>query len=147
MPYKGIYNLLKETGRIREEIIRNNPHRVNAKAMGYMWEGEMTAMLLDGTHVRFYFWHHFHDDDGDTWYPSETDLANAWRAKFVPSEPKIDSKSVSASDHTIYSEDGEHVFISKTGFFPDFYDTKRKSATARINDGTWKDDSDIWQFI
>src|SRR5690348_16160971 len=63
--------LLKEAQLIQTETFRQKLSRRREKTMGYMWEAEMEVKLIDGLRLIFYFWHHFHDDDGEEWYPSQ----------------------------------------------------------------------------
>lgn len=141
---KGLYILLKENGRIQSERRTSGPYRSRGKAMGYMWEGEMEVTLNEGAKVTFHFWHHCHDDDGsDHWFPSDKELANMWRAKFVPVGPEANSKSVDACWHSFYV--GDHIYVSKIGTFHG--KRTEEEILAKIRDGSWKEDSDLWCIV
>lgn len=141
---KGLYMLLKENGRIQSETRTSGPYRSREKAMGFMWEGELEVTLTEGAKVRFYFWHHCHDDDGsDEWFPSESMLNQMWRPKFVPIGPSADSKRVDASWHTFYV--GDHIYVSKLGTFASA--RNKEDIIKTIEDGSWKDDADLWCII
>ena len=143
MSEKSLYQRFKEAQLIQSETVSQKPGRMRAKAMGWMWEAEMEVILTDGLRFIFYFWHHFHDDDGDEWSPSEKQLDAAWSTKFVPKTQSPTSKLTDAYWHTFY-KDG-HVYISKKGTFGG--KRIKEEIIQEITDGSWESDPDLWMLI
>ena len=141
--HKGLYVLLKENDRIECERITLGPFRSRQKAMGYMWESQKEVTLKGGAVVHFYFWHHFHGDDGSdasyNWICSEKRLTTIWRPRFVPISPEPGTKSVDASWH-LFSVDG-HFYVSKLGTFSSIRD--ENEIIKKIQDGSWNEDADL----
>ena len=143
MATKSLYISLKENGLIKEERYISEPSRRRAKTMGYMWAGELEVILSDGLRMIFFFCHHCHDDDGETWYPSQKELDSFWTPKFVPQEKSPEAILIDANWHLIYT--GGKIYVSKIGFFSN--KRNMEEVTKSIQDGTWIDDSDLWCLI
>lgn len=140
---KSLYLTLKEENLIQSETFIKPPTRSREKAMGFMWEGGMEVLLKNGLKVIFQMWHHCHDDDGESWYPSQTMLDSFWTTQFVPSERSASSNLVDACWHSF--KVGSHFYISKTGTFSNVRD--RNSIIQSVQDDTWGYDSDLWRLI
>ena len=131
-----MYKALKESGKIQSVAIRRQPRRDRAKAHGYMWDGEMKATLVDGTMIICDIWHHCHDDTGNDWYPSESELDSMWSVKNISD----DSGKFYDTYWNTFVWDG-HWYLSKLGTF----DRKRskEEILAAIKDGSWVNDPDL----
>lgn len=141
---RSLYLRLKGKDLIQEEKMTMQPGRRREKVMGFMWEGEMELVTKDGLKFKFFFWHHFHDDDGESWYPSQKELDEAWTTRFVPEERSPTAKLCDASWHTIYHDD--HIYVSKKGTFG-FEGKKKEDIVASIQNGSWELDPDLWMLI
>jgi len=119
------------------------PTRDRAKAMGFMWKGEIEVITIENLQLIFHMWHHFFADDGESFVPSKKALDAAWSIKFIPSS-REGKELVDAGWHTIY--EGDHVYISEKGWFG--FDARTKSEIVSIiKDGSWVNDSDIWMLL
>jgi hypothetical protein len=141
---KTLYQTLKEHNLILNEKYLVQPERIREKVMGFMWEGEIEVTLKDNLRTRFYFWHHCYNDNGESWYPSQTELDSFWTPRFVPKVNSESSELVDAAWHLF--KVGTHFYISKIGTFSSS-GRLREEILKSIQDGTWAQDSDLWMLI
>jgi hypothetical protein len=156
---KGLYTLLRESNRIKEEKYKIKPTRCRQKATGWMWQAEIQVTTKDDLRFVFDFWVNCHEDDGKDWFPNQELLDSFWRVKFVPQE-RPDSvrtesgKLVDATWHLVYV--GNHVYVSKSGFVDterfdmakfESVNVKRSDIEKSITSGAWKQNEDIWMIV
>lgn len=137
--------MLKNANLLTVEAYTQKPSRNREKAMGYMWQGEMKVATTNNLQFVFFFWHHCNNDTGGNWYPSQKELDSMWCLKFVPSERSPDAKLVDACWHCIYV--GDHIYVSKKGFFAFDQNNRKDQIITSIQDDTWYEDPDVWLLI
>ena len=142
-PRETFYQLLKRHNRIAEEKIINIPSRDRKQKGGYMWKGDMEVTLVTGAIVGFTFYHFCYDDTGGDWYPSEEKFTNMWSPSLVPLGPEAGSERVDATWHAFYV--GDHVYISKLKCFHE--KCSGGQIITSIEDGSWKDNPDLWCIV
>lgn len=151
---KGLYTLLRESNRIKEEKYTIKPTRCRQKATGFMWQAEIQVTTKDDLRFVFDFWVNCHEDNGKDWFPNQDLLDSFWRVKFVPRERSKNEKLVDPAWHLVYV--GNHIYVSKSGFFDterfnmakfESVNTKRSNIEKSITSGAWKQNDDIWMIV
>lgn len=142
---KTFYQRLVDSGLFKNEEYTSGPFREREKAMGFMWSGKKTIFLTDGRTFKFEMWHNFDEDPGTKdWKPTKEELDDAFFLKFI----NIDGELYDKSWHTIYYKD--HYYGTKKGFHGLFGNKEkiaRTEANQKIENGSWREDPDIYFVI
>jgi len=117
--------------------------RERQKNIGYMWSGKVNLVLKNNQMYIFDLWHHFFEDDGKNWKPSNKQLESLWRAKFVKFNEK--TNPLDATWHLLYTK--KHIYMTEKGFFPNFDEKQKDEIIKKIKSGEWKTDKDIKLII
>ena len=132
---KSIYNCLIESGNIKKITDTKPIIREREKSCGYMWSGEREIEMTNGDKFIFSMWHHYEQDPGENWKPTEKEILYALRPRFVT----INNKMYDATWHTVYYKND--IYGSIKGFSHEI--NFEKNILKKIKNGTWKYDEDI----
>jgi len=141
---KNLYQTLKECHRIVYQTFIKPLTRSQPKNQGYMWTAEMIVVLKHELKIKFALWHHFNEDDGESWTPSQELFEKFLEPTFIPVKRSRSSKLVDAYWNLI-SVDG-HFYVHREGIMNTDEDD-REEIHDSIKDGSWKQDSDLWMLI
>lgn len=147
---KSLYQLLKQKGHILKEEI-TKLQRSREKAVGFMWDGEMTITTKDNLKIYLTLWYHVFEDEGEHhWRPTLELLEQHWRPSGIPKEPSPTAVFGDPAWCILYVDD--HVYMHKNGWFglnPFTGEAEKLKAalTASVKDGSWVNNQDLWCVV